>query len=153
MLLNGCVPDLWNKQVLGTTVGSVQGCFNIGLPSNKSLFQLHADRVLRLQQLAEHFIRAAPGSCKIFFYILTSDATHARTIEFFSENAFFGLQRSQLFFFQQASMPCLNTMWETIIQEDGTVCARMPSCRVHMLAGTAPDARSLCFNVPWYYLC
>ena len=99
----------------------MQGCFNIGLPSNKSLFQLHADRILRLQQLAEHFIWAAPGSCKIFFYILTSDATHARTVDFFSEHAFFGLQRSQIFFFQQASMPCLSSDGEAIIQEDGTV--------------------------------
>lgn len=112
-------------------LGCVQGCFNIGLPSNKCLFQLHAERILRLQQLAEHFKRAAPGSCRIFFYILTSDATHTRTIDFFSENAFFGLQRSQIYFFQQASMPCLTSDGEAIIQEDGSVCFPCCAHRLH----------------------
>lgn len=55
------------------------------------------------------------------FYILTSDATHSNTVDYFSEHAFFGLQRSQIFFFQQASMPCLTTDGEAIIQDDGSV--------------------------------
>lgn len=99
----------------------MQGCFDIGLPSGKTLFQLQAERIQRLQALAERFVGADAGSCRILWYILTSAATHAATLDFFEEHAFFGLDRSQVCVFQQASLPCLTEEGHAIVQSDGSV--------------------------------
>lgn len=106
----------------------MQGCFDIGLPSHKPLFQLHAERILRLQALAERSVDAEAGSCRVMWYILTSAATHAATLAFFERHAFFGLDRSQVFVFQQASLPCLTEEGHAIVQSDGSVRPARPSC-------------------------
>src|SRR5207237_10643700 len=59
-----------------------KGMFPIGPVSNKSLFQLHAEKVLAL---ARRYGRSVP------FLVMTSDATHAETEGFFREQGHFGL--------------------------------------------------------------
>lgn len=85
----------------GTRLGSPapKGCYDIGLPSRKSLFRLHAERLLRLQQLAQRE-ESAPRPC-IPWYIMTSPATDVETRAFFQAHAWFGLDAEQVFFFQQ----------------------------------------------------
>jgi UDP-N-acetylglucosamine/UDP-N-acetylgalactosamine diphosphorylase len=126
----------------------MQGCYDIGLPSNKSLFQLHAERLLKVQRLAaeapdddgndapsrpsnstdcpaekddkgaDHAVRAKSS---VVWYVMTSPATHAMTVDFFTQSRFFGLDEGQVVFFQQGTLPCLQENGSPIVGPDGQV--------------------------------
>lgn len=98
----------------GTRLGSSdpKGCYDIGLPSHKSLFQLQAERIRRLQTVAEHAHGKKAGDVKIRWYIMTSQPTHDATRAFFGwgkdgqkldtgKPVNFGLEDDQVVFFQQ----------------------------------------------------
>lgn len=80
--------------------------FPLGLPSGKTLFQLQAERILRLQNLANAKFSTA---CIIPWYIMTSGATFSKTKRFFEKNNFFGLSADNIFFFEQFQIPSLTT--------------------------------------------
>lgn len=88
---------------MGTRLGSSapKGCYDIGLPSHKSLFQYQAERIARLQKVAEQTCGKPPGSVVIPWYIMTSGPTRHETDQFFTTNSFFGLDRQNVIFFEQ----------------------------------------------------
>ncbi|CAN8287488.1 unnamed protein product [Cochlearia groenlandica] len=95
----------------GTRLGSSdpKGCFDIGLPSGKSLFQIQAERILCVQRLAAQAMsKAGPTRpAKIHWYIMTSQFTHEPTQKFFESHKYFGLEPDQVTFFQQGTLPCV----------------------------------------------
>jgi UDP-N-acetylglucosamine/UDP-N-acetylgalactosamine diphosphorylase len=106
----------------GTRLGfdGPKGKFNIGLFSNKSLFQLQAERILAVQRLAK-------TSKPVPLYIMTSPLNDAETREFFSSLNNFGLDSANVFFFAQGTLPCMTDQVPgKIILESKTKVATAP---------------------------
>lgn len=87
----------------GTRLGSSKpkGCLDIGSVSKKCLFQIQIERIIKRQNLA------GPNTL-IYLYVMTSPATHAMTLQAFTDNNYFGLNASQVKIFNQGLLPCFN---------------------------------------------
>lgn len=100
----------------GTRLGhpGPKGTLDVGLPSRKSLFQLQAERLRRVQEMAK---RRCTGTGRITWYVMTSDATHTATKRFVARLNYFGLQKDDVVFFRQASRPCFSTEGEVLLEK------------------------------------
>ncbi|MHB1427048.1 MAG: UTP--glucose-1-phosphate uridylyltransferase [Gemmataceae bacterium] len=76
-----------------------KGMYPVGPVSRKTLFQIHAEKVLAL---GRRYGKQAP------FLVMTSPATDAETRQFFAEHDYFGLPRDEVSFFCQGTMPALD---------------------------------------------
>jgi len=103
--------------------------YDIGLPSHKSLFQLQAERIRRLSELA--------GGVSIPWYIMTSEATHAATVAYFAQHAHFGLPPQDVRFFKQGEMPCVSLKGCVLLATPTTVRPRASSRWRHARPGMA----------------
>ena len=99
----------------GTRLGhnGPKGTFNIGLDSNKSLFELLCDSLKA---------EGKKYSVTIPWFIMTSRENNAETIEFFEKHKFFGYEKDKnLFFFIQGELPMVDTEGKILIGEDGLI--------------------------------
>jgi UDP-N-acetylglucosamine/UDP-N-acetylgalactosamine diphosphorylase len=85
-----------------------KGMFAIGPVSGKSLFQIHAEKVLAL---AKRYGQPVP------LLVMTSDATHAETVDYFEQNRRFGLATGDVAFFRQGTMPALDLSTGKLLME------------------------------------
>ncbi|KAJ1730475.1 UDP-N-acetylglucosamine pyrophosphorylase [Coemansia biformis] len=103
----------------GTRLGSSapKGCYDIGLPSGKSLFQIQAERIRRLQQLASD----GEHTATIPWLVMTSGPTSEPTRGAFEDAHFFGLRREDVFFFNQGVLPCFDFDGKVMLEHPGRV--------------------------------
>jgi UDP-N-acetylglucosamine/UDP-N-acetylgalactosamine diphosphorylase len=76
-----------------------KGMFPISPVKNKSLFQIHAEKVLALSR---RYGKPVP------FLVMTSPATHGETERFFLQNNCFGLRKEDVALFCQGTLPALD---------------------------------------------
>jgi UDP-N-acetylglucosamine/UDP-N-acetylgalactosamine diphosphorylase len=86
-----------------------KGMYPVGPVTQKTLFQIHAEKVLALSRRHRQ---------PIPLLVMTSDATHAETEAFFAEHRFFGLPADQVFFFRQGTMPALDLATGRLLFEE-----------------------------------
>ncbi|MCS7168389.1 MAG: UDPGP type 1 family protein [Gemmatales bacterium] len=96
-----------------------KGTFPIGPITQRSLFQLHAQKILALSRRYQVPLR---------WYIMTSPDNDAATREFFIQHNYFGLSADQVKFFVQGTMPAVDkdtgkllmrTKWQLALCPDG----------------------------------
>ena len=105
----------------GTRLGSSapKGCFNIGLPSQKSLFEIQAQRIWKVQELAEK--KSGKKNIVIPWYVMTSGPTRGPTEKFFEEHKYFGLQKDDVTIFEQGILPCISNEGKILLESTSKV--------------------------------
>lgn len=95
-----------------------KGMYNVGLPSGKTLYQIQAERILKIQELSD---RKHGSRCTVPWYIMTSEFTLAPTEKFFKENNYFGLEPSNIIMFEQRMIPAVTFDGKVILQGKGKI--------------------------------
>ncbi|KAJ7651644.1 nucleotide-diphospho-sugar transferase [Mycena polygramma] len=122
-IANGAVGVLLMAGGQGTRLGSSapKGCYDIGLPSHKPLFQFQAERIARLQTVAEQEFKKPAGSVIIPWYVMTSGPTRRETADFFAKNSYFGLDAKNVILFEQGTLPCLTMEGKVLLESKSRV--------------------------------
>jgi len=76
-----------------------KGCFPVAPITNASLHEIHARKILALEQRYD---------TSIPLYVMTSESNHRATSDFFEQYEYFGLSKQGVNFFVQGMMPALD---------------------------------------------
>jgi UDP-N-acetylglucosamine/UDP-N-acetylgalactosamine diphosphorylase len=123
----------------GTRLGSKapKGCFDIQLPSHKSLFQIQAERILKVQELAQK--AHSKDKVTVPWYVMTSGPTRGNTEKFFQgeslgeilpneteedrkkRGSYFGMNKDDVMIFEQGVLPCISNEGKIMLESKGKV--------------------------------
>jgi UDP-N-acetylglucosamine/UDP-N-acetylgalactosamine diphosphorylase len=102
----------------GTRLGfhGPKGMYSIGLPSGKTIFQLHIERILKIRQLTAKLLKKPMNQVSIPIYIMTSNLNHEMILDYFLANHYFSYPPEDIIFFEQGLEPCFTFNGEVIIE-------------------------------------
>ena len=110
----------------GTRLGysGPKGCYDIGLPSGKSIFQIHFERLLCICRLAAVHVAGEPVDVDadvadvplLPVYIMTSHLNDATIREYLETHDYWGYSQSCVYFFEQGLEPCLSLEGRLIVE-------------------------------------
>ncbi|MBN1910433.1 MAG: UDPGP type 1 family protein [Pirellulales bacterium] len=111
----------------GTRLGfdHPKGMFPIGPLSDKTLFQIHVEKILAASRRY---------GVRIPLYLMTSPATHEETVAFFAEHDRFGLPEEDLVIFCQGTMPAVDERTGRVLLETPGQIALSPDGHGGVLA-------------------
>jgi len=96
----------------GTRLGydGPKGAYPIGPITGRSLFAYHADKI--------HHAQRRYG-CTLPWYIMVSETNRDETEAFFKDHAYFGLHDTDVHFFTQRMVPCVDDRGKFMLDEPG----------------------------------
>ena len=99
----------------GSRLGSTQpkGCFELSTPTKKSLFELHCEKIVKLQNQI---------STEVPLIILTSNNNHSATVAYFESHQFFELSPMQVSFIKQPQLPLYDENNQWFLKSPTEIC-------------------------------
>ena len=113
-LLKGRVAAFLVAGGQGTRLGfnGPKGCFPVSPVKNKTLFQIHAEKILAASK---------KYGVVIPWYIMTSQANHNDTVNYFEDNNYLGLNKQDVMFFKQEMLPAVDKNGKIIMDSENHI--------------------------------
>ncbi len=89
-----------------------KGKFPVGPVSNKTLFQMHGEKICKYSK---------KYNVVIPWLVMTSRTNHDETVKYFKENNYFGLNGKDVIIFPQNMIPSLDTNGKLILQSKNSI--------------------------------
>lgn len=89
-----------------------KGMFGVGPVSGKSLFQIHAEKILKYSR---------KYGARVPWLIMTSEANHEDTAAYLRDHGYFGLDERDVIIFPQSMIPSMDTEGRLILEGPGRI--------------------------------